>query len=75
MAYTPPTILLPFCCYPAGSISAQHGLTAVQHETVSAAQIQRTVALFDPVWACSSSPGASASLDTSAIVLTQLGAS
>ena len=25
-------------------------LTAVQHETVFAAQIQRAVALFDPVW-------------------------
>jgi hypothetical protein len=28
----------------------RHNLAAVQRESVSAAQIQRAVALFDPVW-------------------------
>lgn len=37
-------------------------LAATQHETVSATQIQRAVALFDPVWDMLLVPSASASL-------------
>jgi hypothetical protein len=36
-------------------------LAAVQRETVAAAQIQRAIALFDPVWDLLLVPGASAS--------------